>query len=190
MDSVIESRLTESIEVKQKILGDGKLLEEISRASEMLKSSLQNGGKILICGNGGSASDSQHFAAEIIGRFQKERAALAAIALNSDVAAMTAIANDYGYEEVFARQVTGLACKNDVFVGISTSGNSENIWRALQAAKDAQIDTIALTGKTGGRLACNADCSIIVPSDVTARIQECHICIIHILCELVEDALF
>ena len=146
------------------------------------------GGKVLLCGNGGSASDALHIAGELIGRFQRERQGLPAIALNADVASMTAIANDYGYDRIFERGVEGLLNKGDTLIGISTSGNSENVYLAVKKAKEKGGKTIALLGKDGGKINDIADISIVVPSDCTARIQESHIMIGHIICELVEDS--
>ena len=138
------------------------------------------------CGNGGSASDALHFAGEIIGRFQREREAWPAIVLNADVATMTAIANDYGYEEIFSRQAEGHCKPGDVFIGISTSGNSKNVIKAIRAAKKKGCKTAGLLGKEGGMIKDIVDYSIIIPCNVTARIQECHILLIHIICEIVE----
>ncbi len=140
----------------------------------------------MLCGNGGSAADALHFAGEIVGRFQKERNSWPAIALNSDVAVMTSIANDYGYENIFARQVEGCIHPGDVFIGISTSGNSENIYRAVVAAKRNGALTAALLGNDGGKIGREVEQPIVVPSTNTARIQESHITLIHIICEMVE----
>jgi len=159
----------------------------IFKAASKLTSLLKNGNKILFMGNGGSAADSQHLAAELIGRFQKERDSIPAIALTTDTSILTAIGNDYSFDEIFKRQVQGLANKGDGVVGISTSGNSENVIQAVIEAKRKDAFTIALTGKDGGKLKEIADLSIIVPSDITARIQEGHILIGHILCQLIEE---
>ena len=140
-------------------------------------------------GNGGSASDALHFAGEIVGRFQKERKAWPAIALNSDVASITAISNDYGYEEVFARQVEGIVSSGDVVIGISTSGNSENVYRGVLMGKEKGAKTIALLGKNGGKIKNVVDYPLVVENDTVSKIQESHICIIHIMCELIEDLL-
>ena len=144
--------------------------------------------KILLCGNGGSAADAQHIAAELVGRFQKERRSLPAIALTTDTSALTAIGNDYGYEQVFARQVEGLANKGDVLIGISTSGESENVLRAIEEAKKRGCKTIGLLGKDGGRIKDLCDASIVVPCNETPRIQEMHIMIGHILCSLIDES--
>ena len=183
---IVSERIRESIDTKQKILDDDRLLLLIEKAACMLKDSLKNGGKVLFCGNGGSASDSLHLAGEIVGRFQRERGAMAALSLNADVASMTSIANDYGYDSVFSRAVEGLMKPEDVLVGISSSGNSENVCQAILRAKEMGGGTVALLGKDGGKMNGMADVSIVVPSGCTARIQEAHIMIGHILCELVE----
>lgn len=149
---------------------------------------LQQGGRIFMAGNGGSAADAQHFAAELTGRFVAERRALAGIALTTDTSALTAIANDYGYDEVFARQLSGLAQQGDVFVGISTSGHSPNIVKALEVAKEKGVICLGLTGRDGGKMRDLCEHCVVVPSMVTAHIQEAHIFIIHHLCALVDKA--
>ncbi len=161
----------------------------IKIAGLQIAESLAKGGTLLWCGNGGSAADSQHLAAEFVGRFKKDRKALRSIALTTDTSILTCIANDYSYEDIFSRQLEALARSGDVLVVISTSGNSENILRALNAAKELEIKTIALLGKDGGLAAAHADLAIVIPSDSTARIQEAHILIGHILCDLVEQEL-
>ena len=145
------------------------------------------GHKILICGNGGSAADAQHIAAEFIGRFHNERRALPAIALSTDTSILTSIANDYDYSQVFSRQVQGLGRAGDVFWGISTSGNSENVNKAIIEAKNRKMITIASTGKTGGEMVDICDVALVIPSDSTARIQEMHILCAHIICQLIDD---
>jgi D-sedoheptulose 7-phosphate isomerase len=150
---------------------------------------LQVGGKVLIFGNGGSAADAQHIAAELVGRYKAERRGLAAVALTTDTSALTAIANDYGYDRVFARQVEALAKPGDVVVGISTSGNSPSVVEAFTTAERAGCTTVALTGRDGGRIGRVADVHLNVPHDDTARVQEAHITLGHILCELVERAM-
>lgn len=147
---------------------------------------LENKGKILIAGNGGSASDAQHFAGELVGRFLLEREGLPAIALNTDTSVLTCIGNDYGYNKVFSRQVEALGNPNDVFIGISTSGNSENIIEAVEMAKAKGMKTIGLLGKNGGKLKNMCDISLVIPFNSTARVQEVHITSIHIICEIVE----
>ena len=146
--------------------------------------------KIIICGNGGSAADSQHFAAELIGRFEMERLSLPAVALTTDTSALTALGNDFGYDFVFSRQVEGLGTRGDTLIGISTSGNSSNIITAVEAAKKKKIKTIGLLGKDGGRIAPLVDTAVVVPHENTARIQEAHIFIIHFWCSMIEQALF
>jgi len=158
-------------------------------AARMIESGLSAGGKVMFCGNGGSAADAQHLAAELMGRFLADRAPMASLALTVDTSALTAIGNDYGFGQVFARQVRGLGRKGDILVGISTSGNSENIVTAFEAAREIGIGVIALTGGGGGRMAPLADVLINAPSLSTPRIQELHIAIGHTICELIEDAL-
>lgn len=189
MNELIAKRIKESIEVKQSLLRDEGLLEEISRVADEIADCLKSGGKLILCGNGGSASDALHFAGEIVGRFQKERHPWPAVVLNADVATMTAIANDYSYDDVFARQAEAHAASGDVLVGISTSGNSENVLRAVRAAKLKGAKTVALLGKDGGKISREVDHPLVVRCNTTARVQESHICIIHILCELAENSL-
>lgn len=189
MKEQIVKRIKETIEVKQAILEDPALLQNISIAAGRMIDVLENGGKLVLCGNGGSASDAMHFAGELVGRFQKERTSWPALVLNSDPVAMSSIANDYDYSEVFSRQVDAFAHDKDILMGISTSGNSENVLKAIKVARSKGAYTVGLLGHGGGRIAKEADLSIVVPSDVTARVQESHIVIIHILCELIEEAL-
>ena len=159
---------------------------KIAEAGQICASALHAGKRIYLCGNGGSAADAQHIAAELIGRFVGERRSLPAIALTTDTSALTAIGNDYGYEQVFSRQVEGLAEEGDVLIAISTSGNSTNILNAVQAAHERGSRVIGLSGKSGGDLHTAVDVSLVIPSDVTARIQEMHIVIGHLLCALIE----
>lgn len=161
---------------------------QIEAVATQLVGVLKNGGRILIAGNGGSAADAQHFAAELTGRFVKERQSLAGIALTTDTSALTAIGNDYGFDEVFARQLQGLARKGDAFVGISTSGNSPNVIRALDKAEQLSLYTLGLLGRDGGKMRQMCTDSIVVPSDITANIQEAHIFIIHYLCAKIDAA--
>jgi len=189
MKQLIRQRIEDSIAVKKTLLLDEKLLDTIASLAKAVTSVIASGGRVLLCGNGGSASDALHIAGELTGRFQKERNAWSAIALNADVATMTAIANDYGYENVFARQVAAHIRKGDLFIGLSTSGDSENICAAARTARELGGLTAALTGKRGGRLGSMVDFSIVVPSDSTPRIQESHILIAHIICELAEERL-
>jgi len=162
----------------------------IERAAERLIACLGAGGRVLAFGNGGSASDAQHFCAELAGRYVRERPGLPALALTANTSDLTAIGNDYGYDRVFARLVEAHARAGDVAVAISTSGNSLNVLFAVEAARERGVATLGLTGKGGGKLASRVDVPIIAASDVTARIQECHITVLHVLCELVDEALF
>jgi len=162
----------------------------IVAAAELLIACYRAGGKALLCGNGGSAADAQHLAAELVSRLNLERAAIPALALTTNTSLITAIGNDYKYELVFVRQVEAFGRSGDVLVAISTSGNSENVIKAVEFARVTGIKSIALTGDNGGRLAEKVDLAIIVPSANVQRIQECHITIGHILCELIESALF
>lgn len=161
----------------------------VSHAAALAAKSLQSGGKLMFCGNGGSAADSQHLAAELTGRFIKDRKPLAALALSTDTSALTCIGNDYSFDEVFARQVQGLGRAGDVLVGVSTSGNSRNVIRAVEEAKTLGIVVIGLLGRDGGALRELCDVAIVIPSPVTARIQESHILIGHTLCGLIEQKL-
>jgi D-sedoheptulose 7-phosphate isomerase len=162
----------------------------ISEMAILLIDTFKCGGKLMVMGNGGSAADSQHFAAEIVSRFRMERPGLPAIALSTDTSILTAIGNDYGFDVVFRRQVEALAMPGDVVVGISTSGNSVNVQMALELARKKGCRTIALLGRDGGRIKGSCDLALVVPSDDTPRIQEGHITIIHIVCDLVEKAMF
>jgi D-sedoheptulose 7-phosphate isomerase len=174
------------IEVAHKL----KALEPIiQKACKLCFNAIQKGQKILLAGNGGSAADAQHIAAELIGRFIHHRKSLPALALTVDTSALTAISNDYGYDYVFARQIEGLGQKGDIFIGISTSGNSPNIIKALETAKEKGLKTVILSGKNGGILRGGADVEIIVPSDITAHIQEMHILIGHILCGYIDKCI-
>ena len=159
------------------------------KAKELINA-IKKGNKVLLAGNGGSAADAQHFAGEIVGRFLLERNAMPAISLCVDPVVVTCVGNDYGYEEVFARQVQGLGCKGDIFVGISTSGNSENILRAIQSAKDKGMLVVGFTGKDGGQMKGLCDYALVVPSDNVARIQEMHTFTVHLLCEMIEKEIF
>ena len=159
----------------------------ISDVGNLLRASLQRGGKILLCGNGGSAADSQHIAAEIVGRFKKERKGLPSIALTTDTSILTSVGNDYGYDYIFARQVEALCRPEDILIGLTTSGNSANVVRAIETANEIGATTIGLTGGSGGKLNSLCTHNIVVPSNVTARIQEAHIFIGHCLCEILES---
>src|SRR4030095_1285750 len=185
-----EESLTESAETKQNIMKSCR--EGVYKAIDLLKSSIQSGGKVMFCGNGGSAADSQHLATEFIIRLSHDikRPAIGAVALTTDTSLLTAGGNDIGFESVFARSVEGLGREGDVLVGISTSGNSQNIIKAFEMAKSKKIKTIAFLGGTGGKMKGMADVEIIIPSSNTQRIQEGHITIGHIICESVERELY
>ena len=188
MEKRIREIFQESIKTKETTLD--KNIKQISQAAQTILDALQGGHKIFFFGNGGSAADSQHIAAEFIGRFQKERKSLPAIALTTDSSILTALGNDYGFEVVFARQLEGLGQKNDVAVAISTSGNSKNIIEGLKQAKKMGIKTISFIGRDGGEQKNHSDISVIVPSNSTARIQESQICVAHTICDIVENTLF
>lgn len=188
MLEMVKTRIKESISVKQHLLDDDEVIRQIADIVDSIKHSLRSGGKVIFAGNGGSFADSMHLAAEFVSRFQKDRPALAAVALGANNAILTAVGNDYGYDRVFARELEGLAKAEDVFIAISTSGNSANIIRAVECAKQMHIRTWCLTGASGGKLGDLAQC-LHVPADNTARIQEGHILVGHIICELVEDGL-
>ena len=183
----VKDFLYTSAELKKTVADtlSGNILEAANR----IKSRLEKGGKLILMGNGGSAADSQHIAAELVGRFKKERRAIPAIALTVDTSSLTALGNDYGFDSIFERQVEAHARENDAVVGISTSGNSENVVRALKKANEIGAETIGLVGNNGGKIKEVANLSIIVPSNNTARIQEVHITIGHIICELIEEDL-
>lgn len=188
MKKDIERIFRESIRVKEETLKANS--EKIVQAVESILELFKRNGKVLFFGNGGSAADSQHIAAEFIGRFKKERRALPAIALTTDTSILTALGNDYSFDVIFARQVEGLGSRGDLAFGISTSGNSRNVIEGIRAAKKTGLKTISLTGCGGGKLAPLTDISIIVPSSETARIQESHLCVAHAICELVEEKIW
>lgn len=185
--SLIEERIKESIKTKQALLDSPELLDLIGQTASLVSETLKGGGKILLCGNGGSASDALHIAGELVGRFQRERRALPAISLNADIATLTAVANDYGYDRVFERGVEGLMKRTDTLIGISTSGNSENVYLAIKKAKEIGGRTVAFLGRDGGKIKDIADIAVVVPGECTARIQETHIMIGHIVCEIAEE---
>jgi len=187
MRDKIKDLLLESIQVKEDLLRNG--IDNIIDITNVMIDCLKKNGKVMILGNGGSASDAQHIAAELIGRFKKDRNGLPAIALTANTSVLTSLANDYGYDIVFAKQIEALGNKNDVVIGISTSGKAKNVALAIKQAKKMDIKTVALTGGDGGELAKLADVHLIVPSQVTARIQEAHITIGHIICEIIEQTL-
>lgn len=189
MKEIIKECIHQSIEVKSALLENNQLLDTLEQLTKEIVTVIRNGHKLVLCGNGGSASDALHFAGEIVGRFIKERSAWPAVVLNADVATLTAIGNDYGYDEVFARQAEGHCQSGDIFIGISTSGNSENVFRAVDVAKHRGAKTAALLGKDGGRIGKVVDYPLVVPCNTTARVQESHILLIHIMCELAEKEL-
>jgi D-sedoheptulose 7-phosphate isomerase len=180
-------RIQRNIDIKQTLLLDDKFQSLTVQAALQIVKSLRAGCKVLFFGNGGSAADAQHLAAEFTGRYLKERRALPALALHANTSAVTAIGNDYGFDLVFARQMEALGKAGDVAVGISTSGNSPNVLRALEVAKSKSIYAVALTGASGGKMKDVADCTICIPSEETPRIQECHILAGHIICEIAEN---
>lgn len=186
----IKQIISRSIEAKTHLLSNDDLIKEIGRVADAMIRSFTGGGKVLFCGNGGSAADAQHIAAELSGRFYFDRQPLFAEALHVNSSYLTAVANDYGYDAVFARLVTAMGKKGDVLVAISTSGNSPNIIKAIEAAKMAGMITVGLTGEKGGKMKELCAHLINVPSNDTPRIQECHILVGHIICELVEKKMF
>jgi D-sedoheptulose 7-phosphate isomerase len=190
LDKYIKDQIEHSCRVKQSILDDVDLLAKIKDVSLTFIETYKKGGKVLIAGNGGSAADAQHIAGELVNKFYFDRPGLPAISFTTDTSIMTAISNDYGFEHVFERQVQANGIPGDIFLGFSTSGNSKNILLALEACKRKGITTVTLTGGNGGKISGNSDYCIIVPSDETPRIQESHIMIGHIICSVVEKALF
>ena len=162
-------------------------MEDISRVAEACRTAIASGHTIYLMGNGGSACDCQHFAAELVGRFQKERQAMAAVAMTTDTSILTALGNDYGFETIFSRQVEALVRPGDLVVGISTSGNSPNIMKALEKANERGAVTVGLTGRSGGKMKAVCDICICIPSDVTARIQEAHLLVEHLVCQRIEE---
>ena len=179
-----------SVSVKQNILQDDKMIETIMKCVDLIVAAFKNGNKVLFCGHGGSAADAQHLAAEFSGRFYTDRDALPAEALHANTSYITAVANDYNFDVIYSRLVKGTGKKGDVLIGLSTSGNSKNILNAFDAAKDKEMVTIGFTGESGGLLKDKSDYLINVPSTDTPRIQESHILIGHIICELVEEKYF
>lgn len=188
MRDKIKDILLESIQVKEEMMRSS--INQIIEIVNILISCLKKGGKIILFGNGGSASDSQHIAAELVGRFTKDRTGLPAIALTTNTSVLTSLSNDYSFEVVFAKQIEALGKEEDVAVGISTSGKAKNVNAGIRQAKKMGIKTIVLTGTSGAELAKTADVSLIVPSNITARIQEAHITVGHIICQLIEEKMF
>ncbi len=188
MEDIIISDLKESIEVKKEVMRI--LPAKITEGARWVIEAIKNKKKVLIFGNGGSAADAQHIASELVGRFKMDRRGLPAIALTTDTSILTSVSNDYGFETAFSKQVEALAAEGDVVIGISTSGHSKNVIKAIEVAKEKRAKTIGLTGGDGGKLAEIVDLAIIVPSNNTPRIQESHITIGHIICNLVEREIF
>ncbi len=185
MEERLQAIFEQSCQVKRDTLAQNRT--RIVEAVRVITQAFRDGKKLLLFGNGGSAADSQHVAAEFVGRFRKERRALPAMALTTDTSALTALGNDYSFDIIFARQIEAMAQRGDVALGISTSGRSANVLAGIKTAREMGLTTIALTGCGGGELAGGADIALVVPSDQTARIQEAHSCLLHCLCELVED---
>ena len=190
MKAYIKQQIQESYKTKQLLYSDEQLLDNLILIAKKCVDLYKTDNKTILAGNGGSAADAQHIAAELVGRYGFDRASIASLALTTDSSNLTAIANDYGYEYVFSRQLEGLGKEGDLFIGISTSGNSKNIINAFKSAKQKNIQTVALVGKDGGEMAKLADIALVVPSQITARIQEAHILIGHILCDIIEKELF
>lgn len=190
MREYIIKQIESSVLVKRNILDNGLLLESVERVAAAAVATYRSGGKIVLAGNGGSAADAQHIAGELVSRFYFDRPPLSAIALTTDSSVVTAIGNDYGYNQVFVRQVQANVSRNDMFIGISTSGNSQNIVEAVKYCAGHSISTVALTGYSGGELAKLCTHSICVPSFETPRIQEAHIMLGHIICSIIEEELF
>lgn len=188
--NLIKNRLSESIAVKNKIINDENLISQIESIAEYIINCFKNTGSVYFCGNGGSAADAQHLAAEFSGRFYFDRPPLSSEALHCNTSFLTAAANDYSYDEIYARLIRGVGRSGDILLGLSTSGNSKNIVRAFEQAKEIGITTIAFTGEGGGKMKQIADYCICIPSDDTPRIQESHITVGHIICEIVEHTLF
>lgn len=190
MKNYIINQINDSAATKKAIVENEALIDLLVVVAKACVEVYRNGKKILIAGNGGSAADAQHFAAELVGRYGFDRPSLPSIALTTDSSNLTAIGNDYGYEYVFSRQLEGLAQEGDLFIGISTSGNSQNVINAFVSAKDRGVTTVALVGRDGGKMAAMADYAIIVPSNATPRIQESHLLIEHMLCDIIEKEIF
>ena len=190
MQEIIKNHIKESVELKQRLLESPALLSGIEKSARAIISAFKDKKKLLLAGNGGSAADAQHITAEFVNRFKFDRKGLPAISLTTDTSILTSIGNDYGFEKLFTRQIDALGNSGDVFIAISTSGNSSNIIEALEACREEKITTIGLTGCAGGRMKDMCDICIIVPSDETPRIQEVHILIGHIICSIVEEELF
>lgn len=190
MKAYIKDQIKKSYETKQTIYNDEALLSKIEEVAQKCVALYKTDKKTILAGNGGSAADAQHIAAELVGRYGFDRPSIPSLALTTDTSNLTAIGNDYGYDQVFSRQLEGMGQAGDIFIGISTSGNSTNLIKAFESAKKKNILTVALVGKDGGEMAKMADIAIIVPSNSTPRIQESHILIGHILCDIIEKETF
>ncbi len=190
MQKYIKNQITSSAQTKERILADEKLLKIIEDVAKECVTVYKSSKKTILAGNGGSAADAQHIAAELVGRYGFDRPSLPSLALTTDTSNLTAIGNDYGYDKVFSRQLEGMGQEGDLFIGISTSGNSLNVINAFKSAKTKNIKTVALVGRDGGEMAKLADFAIVVPSNDTPRIQESHILIGHIICDVIEKEIF
>lgn len=190
MKNYIINQINDSAATKKAIVENDALVNLLVEVAQACVEVYRQGKKILIAGNGGSAADAQHFAAELVGRYGFDRPSLPSIALTTDTSNLTAIGNDYGYEYVFSRQLEGLGQEGDLFIGISTSGNSQNVINAFISAKDRGITTVALVGRDGGKMAAMADYALVVPSNATPRIQESHLLIEHMICDIIEKEIF
>ncbi|MCK9473412.1 D-sedoheptulose 7-phosphate isomerase [Sulfurimonas sp.] len=190
MKNYIKNQIKKSYETKQAIYENDLLLNKIEEVCKLCVKLYKGKNKTILAGNGGSAADAQHIAAELVGRYGFDRPSIPSLALTTDTSSLTAIGNDYGYDKVFSRQLEGMGQEGDIFIGISTSGNSKNIINAFEVAKKKGIKTIALVGKDGGEMAKIADIALVVPSDSTPRIQESHILIGHIICDIIEKEIF
>ncbi|MCK9455552.1 D-sedoheptulose 7-phosphate isomerase [Sulfurimonas sp.] len=190
MKNYIKNQIKKSYETKQAIYENEELLNKIVEVCKLCVKLYRGKNKTILAGNGGSAADAQHIAAELVGRYGFDRPSIPSLALTTDTSNLTAIGNDYGYDKVFSRQLEGMGQEGDIFIGISTSGNSKNIINAFEVAKQKGIKTIALVGKGGGEMAKIADIALVVPSDSTPRIQESHILIGHIICDIIEKEIF
>jgi D-sedoheptulose 7-phosphate isomerase len=190
MHKYIKEQIKASFETKQKIYENEQLLNTVADVAKKCVDVYKAGKKTMLAGNGGSAADAQHIAAELVGRYGFDRPSLPSLALTTDTSNLTAIGNDYGYEQVFSRQLEGMGQEGDLFIGISTSGNSANIVKAFESAKKKGIMTVALTGRDGGEMAKIADIAMVIPSNDTPRIQESHILVGHILCDIIEKEIF
>ncbi len=189
-NEIIRHCIADSIAIREDLLADAAMLERVENVAEILVQALRSGHRVLWCGNGGSAADAQHLAAELSGRFYYDRPPLNSEALHCNTSYLTAVANDYGYDLIYSRMIDGACREGDVLIGISTSGNSRNILNAFEKAKQLGVLTVAMTGDTGGEMRKVADLLLNVPSADTPRIQECHIMLGHIICQLVEAAMF